>query len=120
MAQSKRPTSLKIGWMDFEVRYLDDEEWTAEPSLSEGDGGQCDGAIAVISIRLAEHQHDIHVKEILLHEVMHACFYACGITVNEDLRTVPDIEEHVVFRTAPFMLGVLRDNPDLAAFLTEK
>jgi len=106
--------------MDFEVRYLDDEEWRADPALSEGDGGQCDGAAAVISVRLAEGQHDIHVKEILLHETLHACFYASGITINDDLRIYPDIEEGVVARVAPFMLGVLRDNPDLATFLTAK
>lgn len=117
MATSKRPTSLKVGWMDFEVRYLDDDQWHADPNLGDGDGGQCDGARAVISVRLAEGQHDIHVKEILLHETLHACFYACGITINDDLRTYPDIEEGVVARIAPFMLSVLRDNPDLATFL---
>lgn len=57
-----RPISLKVGYIDFEVRYLEDDQWKADPSLGDGDGGQCDGARAVVSVRLAEDQHDIHVK----------------------------------------------------------
>jgi hypothetical protein len=113
----KRPTSIKVGYIDFEVRYLEDDQWKADPSLGEGDGGQCDGAKAVISVRLAEGQHDIHVKEILLHETLHACFYASGITINDDLRIYPDIEEGIVARVAPVLLDVIRSNPEFAGFL---
>lgn len=114
--QVLRPTSLKVGYMDFEIRYLEDEEWK-KAGLPEGDGGECNGASAVISVRLAENQHDIHVREILLHETLHACFYASGISINDDLRIYPDIEEGIIARVAPVLIAVMRDNPEFSKFL---
>lgn len=115
--EPKRPTELRVGYLPFTVTYLNDEEWAKRTDLSDGDGGQCNGAKAEIVVRLAEDQHDIHVKEILLHETLHACFYASGITVNEDLRVHPDIEESVVARVSPVLLQVMRDNPEFAAYV---
>lgn len=112
----KRPASLKVGYIDFEVRYLEDEQWEAA-GLPDSDGGQCNGAGAVISVRLAHEQADIHVKEILLHETLHACFYASGITINDDIRIYPDIEEGIVARVAPVLTQVMRDNPEFSRFI---
>ena len=113
----KRPTAIQVGYIPFTVEYLEDKEWTERSDLDAGDGGQCNGAKALISVRLAEEQHEIHVKEILLHETLHACFYASGITINDDLRIVPDIEEHVVARVSLVLMQTLRANPELAAYV---
>lgn len=116
-AAPKRPTSLKVGYIDFEIRWLDDDEWKADGNLSDGDGGQCDGARGVISVRLAHEQHPVHEREILLHETLHACFYVSGITINDDVRIYPDIEEGIVSRVAPVLTQVFRDNPEFSKFL---
>jgi hypothetical protein len=105
-----------MGYMDVTVRWLDDKAWK-EAGLADNEGGQFDGAGATISVRLAEGQHDIHLREILLHEVLHACYYVSGISVNDDPRVVPDIEEFTVARVSPVLLEILRDNPALSKFL---
>lgn len=112
-----RPTKIKVGYITFDVIYLDDEAWAANPELSDGDAGQTNGSRAEIHVRLATGQHEIHMKEVLLHEVLHACFYASGITIEGTLRVQDDIEEYTVARVSPVLLQTLRDNPQLSKYL---
>lgn len=53
----------------------------------------------------------------LLHEVGHACFYAGGFNDHDNASWSI---ESLIRVWAPRFLGVLRDNPDLIAYLTEK
>lgn len=115
MPQVRRPTIIQVGYIPFDVTYLDDEAWDKK-GLDLGDGGQCNGAKGTIDIRDTD-QHPIHVKEILLHEVLHACFYASQMTIENRLHREEDIEETVVGRLSPVLLQVIRDNPDLVDFL---
>lgn len=112
----KRPTSLRVGYIDFTVEYLEEADWEAQ-GFPDSDGGQTNGSQARIVIRQPEKQHEIHTKEILLHEILHAVFYSSGLTIEGGLRQVEDIEEHVVGRLSPVLLQTLRDNPELAAYL---
>jgi hypothetical protein len=115
-SEPKRPSVIQVGYIPFTVEYLDDKAWE-ERGLPDGDGGQTHGAKASIVVREPEGQHPIHAKEILLHEVLHACFYASGMTIEGTLRIQDDIEEHVVSRMSPVLLQVLRANPELAAYV---
>lgn len=115
-AAPARPTSLRVGYIDFTVEWLTDEEWEAQ-GFPDSDGGQTNGSQARIVVRTPEKQHEVHAKEILLHETLHAVFYASGLTIEGTLRIQDDIEEHVVGRLSPVLLQTLRDNPDLADYL---
>lgn len=52
-------------------------------------------------------------KEYLLHEILHACTYPAlnGKTLED---------EEFVDKTAPILLQVLQDNPELVAYLTQR
>ena len=53
------------------------------------------------------------LRALALHEVLHAIFEVTG-----DGRTLgDDVEEGLVTRTTPVLLGVLRENPELVEFL---
>jgi hypothetical protein len=110
-----RPTEIKVGYLPLTVRYFDDERWLAE-GLPEDDSGQMAGPAAQISIRCSEGLHEIHVKELLVHELLHAAIYVAGLTV-EAWPQHEDPEEVVVSRVSPILLGTLRDNPGLSAYL---
>lgn len=54
------------------------------------------------------------IAESLLHEVLHAVHRTVGINAQDKLRA-----HDLIYRTCPTLLLILRDNPDLVAFLTE-
>lgn len=54
--------------------------------------------------------------EVLLHEILHACFASSGdifSTVADARMEADDLEECIVANLAPVLLGVLQDNPQL-------
>jgi hypothetical protein len=116
MAEPKRPIELRVGYLHFTVEYLSDQEWEKR-GLDGEDGGQTNGSACTIVIRDSEGMNEIHVKEILLHEVLHACFYSSGMTIEASFREQRDIEEYVVGRCTPVLLQTFRDNPDLSLYL---
>ncbi|OLT26528.1 hypothetical protein BJF83_20805 [Nocardiopsis sp. CNR-923] len=57
--------------------------------------------------------------ETLLHELLHMCLRVSGRDPNEDAKAeVDDIEESTVNSMSGPLLAILRDNPDLVAYLT--
>lgn len=113
-----RPTTLKIGYVDFDVEYVAEEDWIKR-GFDDADGGQIDGAKAVISVRCPDEVVEIHIREILLHEVLHACFYVQGLS-NDDgaiLRTQVNIEEFAISHISPILIDVFRSNPGLSKYL---
>lgn len=61
--------------------------------------------------------HD-QLEETLLHEIMHGCeFIGNGGTVVEEERLTDD---QFIEQTAPMLLQVFRDNPELVAWLARK
>lgn len=53
-------------------------------------------------------------RDTLLHELLHACWAQTGLDFEDDE------QERVVGALAPWLLGALRDNPRLVAFLLER
>ncbi len=50
----------------------------------------------------------------LLHEVQHAIHWACGLNSDEKIT----VHEYII-RTTALLLAVVRENPELVAFLVE-
>lgn len=113
-----RPTQVKVGHLTFTIEYLTDEEWEAR-GLPDGDGGQTNGSRATILLRTPEYMHHVHLREVLTHELLHACFYSSMMTLEDNLRIQPDIEEHIVGRVSPILMDLLTHNPRVTAFLLE-
>ncbi|NDC55599.1 MAG: hypothetical protein EBZ69_02125 [Alphaproteobacteria bacterium] len=99
-----RPSEVRVGPYLFRVEYREDVS-DSEPDLF-GITIPRDQRIIVSS-----RQTDQCERDTLLHEVLHAVFYASGL-----FREV-DNEERVVAGVSTWLLMVLRDNPQLAKFL---
>ena len=105
------PSEVKVGPFVFTVRGGADVVDYFDGAEGE-DTGDCDshGLIIRVSGKTAEG----HQRDTTWHECLHAAAFACGL--SEEL--TEKVEEKVVRQLATATLGVLRDNPDLVAYLT--
>lgn len=97
------PTTIKVGAHVYAVRRRSKEELE--------DLGRCDFDATEILIRKGLRQSK--AREILLHEILHATTYPSMMNV-EGLT-----DEQFVDSTAPVLLQVLQDNPQLVEYLTK-
>jgi predicted SprT family Zn-dependent metalloprotease len=68
-------------------------------------------------IELDTRQADTHIRDTMLHEVLHVVFHQAGLAATVDNWT-HDFEELMVTVLTPWLLSAIRDNPQLVAFLT--
>lgn len=59
--------------------------------------------------------HPAKLQEVILHELMHALLTMAGLDQDLD----EDHTEAVARRVTPWLLDVLRSNPDLVAYLVD-
>lgn len=98
------PARLRVGHAMFDVR--EDRSRCVEESVNGYTHG--DSRAIILDPGL----HPDAARQVLLHELLHACLYVSGAKALED-----DEEERVVAALTGPLLGALRDNPALAAFL---
>lgn len=91
---------IKIGHLDYEVKYM--EDWQADLG---GACGWCNNISQVIGVRASLSKD--RVKEVLIHEIMHAL---------NDIMEV-NTEEEMCSRLGVGLAMVLRDNPKIRKFL---
>lgn len=99
-----RPSELRVGPYLFTVEYKE-EVSDSEPDLF-GLTIPRDQRILISS-----RQTELSEQDTVLHELLHAVFYASGLFKDVDN------EERVVTTVATWLLMALRDNPVLARFL---
>lgn len=92
------PVSIRVGAHDYSV------EMTAGRVLDAN--GDCD--FDKLRIRLAKRMRRSKLREIIVHEILHACAYPTDLD-----------EEPFVTVIAPVLVQVIRDNPQLIDFLRE-
>ena len=61
--------------------------------------------------------HDFE-RSVLVHELLHLCFYYSGYQ-DEDAQKVKDPEEYTIGLIDDYVLSIMRNNPDLQAYLIE-
>ncbi len=105
-ADAARCLVLKVGHADVAVRGMDSEESDGRDAL-----GMFNGMTMSIVVRNA--MAPAKQAEVLIHELLHACFEAYQIK-GRGLT-----EEDVCTRLAPALACVLRDNPALPALLLQ-
>lgn len=112
MTTVKPPGKVKVGHLTYAVEV-------SAKRCSDADVmyGQSDMRTAEIILNPA--QCDGQLRDTTLHEVLHALMDQMGVQKGGDkaLLATTDDEERMVHALAPLLLGVLRDNPDLVAFL---
>jgi hypothetical protein len=76
-----------------------------------------DSDFDLMRIRVLKNLRSSKGKEVLLHELLHCCTYPSFTGAYE---TDPKLDaEEFVNAVAPALLQLLRDNPDMVAYLSE-
>jgi hypothetical protein len=118
MAMSRRPRTLLVGNTRWRVL------WSRKSVLAwlepgEDAGGICreyNRTIAVTPLLYASNFE----REVLLHEVLRACFVKASIAdIMSATGLSIDVEELLVGTITGRLLGALRDNPRLVSYLWE-
>lgn len=110
-----RPSSVKVGYLTFEVLYVSDRKWRKLEFLDDRACGQTSGALATIWIRTYKDQEEAVTREVLLHELLHTVFYVSSLGAIRPRKK--EWEEIVVRTMSPLLLCLLQENPDLADYL---
>jgi hypothetical protein len=112
-----RPNAVKVGPFTYEIEWLDNGQWLTN-GHSDDFGGLSDHEPMVIRMRATDARSEDSLRETLLHEVLHCVGAVIGINhftpVADDENNA---EEKIVTMTSPTLLGVLRDNPGVLAYL---
>lgn len=98
------PKSIRVGYRDYAV-----EPWSSVVASANGRLGECDRLNLIIRIR--SDLNPMVTAEVLLHEVIHAC-YGNGVLEAEDS------EERVTESLANQLAQVWRDNPHFVDFMS--
>jgi hypothetical protein len=115
--KAERPKSIHVGAFVYRIEYLDEIAWQA---ANEDDslGGVTRAAVGSIRVRLPHEVSEQIVREILLHEVLHAVWHSTMLThVMSEYKDSVDVEETVCQATSPMLLQVLIDNPDFVRYI---
>ncbi len=112
----KAPDNIKVGYRVYDVTIDKDaiNACAANNAAGFGHYGECNHEQLVITVD--PDQADLMIRETILHEILHAC---CSITGIAD-ELGDKLEESVVMRLSPVIMGFLEDNPKTVAYLTGK
>ena len=103
----KLPSKVKIGYLSYDIdsvpagklKDVGDEKWLS---------GQCNNILALI--RVENGNPPLFERETVLQEIIHAVDYQAGNTLTEGQVQMLGVG----------VLGVLRENPKLRAYLFDK
>lgn len=110
----KRPTSVKVLTIEYNIRWLDEDEWYGERmdpdalAMTERDK-------ALVSMRADGTAHEDSMRATLLHELLHCCTQATRL--DRYITQVDDAEEFFIGQMSPVLMSLLNDNPDVVAYL---
>jgi hypothetical protein len=121
MTQKKyatRPDSLKIGPHWYTVEWLTKDEWDSSNLPADIDGATQSDRCR-IALLLGDNRPESHYQHVLVHEVQHAVWHGCGLTLTAKWNegSDDDVEERVIVQTSMLLLQVLQDNPHLVKYL---
>jgi hypothetical protein len=108
----RRPRRVKIGPHQYTIRSHKGP--IPDPDDPKGGDlvGYCDAEAG--EILLSTGMSPSQTRDTLLHEILHAAFSLIGANLAHNT------EERIVRSLAPAMLALLRENPALVAYLTER
>ena len=106
------PAQVRVGPLVYDVACDSLALLVAEHSHKQALLGQCDHK--ALAIMLSPDQAPLALKSTLLHEVLHAVINTAGFEITDE-----DEERLVSVLEAP-LLQLVRDNPDLIAWLSDQ
>lgn len=111
----KRPKKIVVGHVTYRVHYYEEAEWLGGPQDNDL-VGYYEAPQACIHIRLVPNCHENFLREVMVHEIIHAVWFHQNI---RDVEVDESGEEKVVANVALGLLPVLRQNPKLMAWLLD-
>jgi hypothetical protein len=111
----KRPSSVRIGHADYPINYYSEADWLAGP-LDNNSCGLYEAVSSCIHIRLSPGCTEQHLREVLLHEVLHGVWYHQNARELDVLGD--EAEEKIVGTLALELIAVLQQNPKVMKWLT--
>lgn len=116
----KRPTSLHVSGIDWQIRWLTEAEWNKE-NLDEEARGLTRFNHRDICILLDATMSEAVIRDSFLHEVQHVVWDCAAmrhsIQINGLPDEAPDIEEHVIANTTMHWLNFIAYNPEAVEYL---
>lgn len=117
-----RPAHVRVGPHTLEIVYLTHKKWTKRglPGDKVGQFSLQTSHIHIATSDLQDKYSETYLRDILMHEIMHAVWEVGGLTSALDNgipQEVSALDEQVVGQMSPILLGVLLDNPDVLAYL---
>jgi hypothetical protein len=117
-----RPRKARVGHLTFSITWVKEADWAGLKdrigSEVEDAGGLTNGVTEDIFVRLNDNITENNLKEVLLHELMHACYYV-SMKNYDNLFKEEDAEEALIRYISPHLLSVLRDNAPVRRYLFE-
>lgn len=106
------PKKVKVGPYDYGVRFDDDAMSAA------GANGAClpDTATVLLDSTCSPSTE----RDTVLHELLHAVWKQTHLVIDYPDSDSDSPGEKLIQTLAPRLLGLLRDNPKLVTYLTEK
>ena len=111
---NKPPSRVKIGHRSYRITSSPQAHLEAEAKEGQRLWGRIDHSQQTIT--LDPQMGANHAPEVLLHEVLHGVISLTGGLTPKDTET----EDGIITRLQNGLLGVLRENPALVAYLTKK
>lgn len=113
-----RPEHVFIGNHTWEIRWIDTDQWTVEREPEDADA-VTHARINQIAVKLDPGAMESHYQESVVHEIMHAVWDATMLTHYHSNVTDSDREEFIVGASTPMLLFVIKQNPQLVAWLLD-
>ena len=116
-ATTKRPASVRIGPHTYAIKYDDAAVNAAAIEIDRSINGFSDHNEHVIGLPIKGYAESA-LRGTLMHELLH-CVLALSASWYKVVEQGKDAEESMIQSSAQLLLGVMRDNPAVVAYLTE-
>lgn len=97
------PAVVYVGPVDYEIKQPKQFDLLGETLAEQA------------TIKLRRKQSESTKRVTLLHEILHAIFWESGYRQIEDMSAKR--EERIIQALAPWLVSVIRDNPDLVKYI---
>lgn len=121
----KRPGEVLVLHRNYNIQWVPDKHWSKQ-GLDKANRGQTDTVTGDIYVRMeweGSNAHEDVLREVLLHEIMHAIGSACmwwntwDIIDRKKRKDYHEIEECLISTWTPVLLKTMNDNPAVMAYL---
>tara|TARA_R100001480_G_scaffold128381_1_gene125964 strand:- start:185 stop:607 length:423 start_codon:yes stop_codon:yes gene_type:complete len=106
------PTSVKVGYRDIEIQYVNPDFKTEEMTDCYGQYKAREGVIQLQTSICGQ-----ELSNVMLHECLHAICYSSGLNQAKSCLKEEDDEEIVVNQMTNYLIGLFRDNPWFLDFI---